>query len=862
MDPLTLLLQAAFYVAFAVSLVRWLSRRGSLELAVALVFAPVAGLFALSFVNGLAPALTPVVRPALIFLLLLQPWFVVHLVSQLRPVPARLSWLVLAGSVACSLLVLSFTGVAVVTLGVVAFFFAVQAASALRLGQESRRRIGVARVRLAIAAVATFLFGAAILFSGAAQAASGASTNASWVSIVTRTMALAAGIGYLIAFIPPDWLRRQAYRAMAFNVMRNLVAPDTEVTAGALWRDLAASAREILGARRVVILTTPDGPPLASVGELDPAAPPPPPRPEGRIWELVGWIVDTFSNPPSVFSRVEVPLRPETESEHLVADVDGRPLFVEDDIALLSLLGSLTAKAVDREDALITLGQARSALEESAATRASEARFRALLEADPNAVLALDTQETVLWATRQAGELFGGAPASIAGMPLADLVAVPHDLRQAGTEARPVYRADTTGKRLDGTHFPAELARTTFELDGQEFELAVVSDVSWRQEAAQIRDRFLGILSHELRTPVTSIYGGTQLLLRRGSRLDEETRNELLVNVAAESERLQRMIENLVALARIERGAETAPARPVLIDRVIRDLIERERQLWPELTIQLEVGHPVQMVAADEEYVGQIVRNLLTNAAKYSGPGSIITVMLEDAEDEVLIRVCDNGPGIDEAESDKLFSLYYRAAHQAAVAPGAGIGLFICRELVSLMGGRIWAKARPEGGSEFGFSVPAYVDEPDPSYQVRELPPEDEVSEPVPAVANGPGATSPSPDAPSPVGPASPSPAPAFGVGATASFSSFTPPRPASAYAADSGARSTSTARTRASLAEKATRSPEEGVPAPSVDRASERPSASEPVGGSRPASPSANGSTPKSTNGSAPKPSERLAHT
>jgi signal transduction histidine kinase len=280
-----------------------------------------------------------------------------------------------------------------------------------------------------------------------------------------------------------------------------------------------------------------------------------------------------------------------------------------------------------------------------------------------------------------------------------------------------VFRAETTGHRLDGTDFPAEIARTAFELDGRPFQLAVVSDVSWRQAAAQIRDRFLGVLSHELRTPVTSIYGGTQLLLGRGARLDEETRTELLVGVAAESERLQRMIENLVALARIERGAEFSAGRPVLLDRVIGDIIRRERQLWPDLTITLDVPTPVQMVEAEEEYIAQIVRNLISNAAKYGGPGSMIEVELEDDPDgSVAVRVCDNGPGLGDEDAEKLFSLYYRSASHAAVAPGAGIGLFICRELVTLMGGRIWATSRPEGGAEFGFTLPAYVDEPDPSY--------------------------------------------------------------------------------------------------------------------------------------------------
>jgi len=719
-DPFTIVLQLLFYLVFAVSLWRWITRRGPLELAVAAVFAPIAALFLLTLINGLAPNLTPVVRPALIVLLFLQPWFVVHLVDQIRPVSDRVSWIVLAGCVLSAAVVVLFPSIRLLTLAAVVFFFAVQAAAAGRLAGDSRRRTGVARVRLATAAVATALFGFAILLSGVVSAATG-SGSGSTVQVITRSIALLAGLGYLVAFVPPAWLRRQAYRVMAFDLMRNLVAPSADTGPGRLWADLAASAREMLGARRVTILSAPDGLPLATVGDAEEAT-----KPVGRErpapTTLAARIREAFRSKGGVVTKVEVALRPDAEREHLVADIEGRALFAEDDVALLSMLGSLTARAVDREESLITLGQARSALEESAAIKASEARFRALLEADPNAVLALDEHQAVVWATRQAGELFGGEASALSGVALADLVAIPHDVRAATSGERPVYRADTTGRRLDGTHFPAEIARTPFELEGQPFEFAVISDVSWRHEAAQIRDRFLGVLSHELRTPVTSIYGGTQLLLGRGARLDEETRTELLVSVAAESERLQRMIENLVALARIERGAEFAPARPVLLDRVIRDLIDRERQLWPELTIRLNIPSPVQMVSAEEEYLGQVVRNLLSNSAKYSGAGSTIDVEIIDAENEVNVFVRDNGPGIADEESDKLFSLYYRAAHQAATAPGAGIGLFICRELVTIMGGRIWARSRPEGGAEFGFSLPVYVDEPDPSFDTVEAP--------------------------------------------------------------------------------------------------------------------------------------------
>jgi PAS domain S-box-containing protein len=709
LDPITTALQLGFYVLFLASVVQYVRYRGPLQLSVLAIFGSFAALFALSFLNTLQPAIAPIARPVLIAILFAQPFLVLRLIAQIRPIRAVVQQAAFLGAVIaweCVTLVPPIAATlgepagptlrTIGTLYAIAYFFAVEVGAAAWLARESRRRFGVARIRVASAAVATGLFGASILIAGLASVGRPPGATASVdAQTVTRFLAFIAAAGYLAAFVPPAWFRRIVNRAASYQLVRNLVAPATTATAGSLWTDLAVTAREILGARRVSILSAgPDGP-LAVVGDSAPFS-------------------RSVGGRQPILSTVEFEIRPgDPMTERLVAEVEGRPLFVGDDVNLLVDLGSLTGHAIEREEMLIGLGEARREAEESRTIRASEARFRALLEADPNAILALDEESKVTWATRLAGELFGAPVDRLIGVPLSELVALPREESTTSTGERPVFRAETTGRRMDGTHFPAEMARSSFELDGRPFQVAVISDVSWRHEADQIRDRFLGVLSHELRTPVTSIYGGTQLLLGRGARLDPETRNELLVSVAAEAERLQRMIENLVAMARIERGGDFGGARPVLLERIINQLVEREKALWPEVTIRLASNGPVQMVAADEEYLAQIMRNLLSNAAKYSGSGSTVEVSLEDAEGEVLVRVRDDGPGITEEDADRLFGLYFRSATAAATAPGAGIGLFVCRELVATMGGRIWARPLPEKGAEFGFSIPAYVDELD-----------------------------------------------------------------------------------------------------------------------------------------------------
>ena len=111
-------------------------------------------------------------------------------------------------------------------------------------------------------------------------------------------------------------------------------------------------------------------------------------------------------------------------------------------------------------------------------------------------------------------------------------------------------------------------------------------------------------------------------------------------------------------------------------------------------------------MSADPTYVEQVVRNMLSNAAKYGGINSIVEVHAVRGEDEVMVRVLDDGPGFPIEERERLFELFYRSAKTATTAGGAGIGLFVCARLVAAMGGRTWAAQRETGGGEFGFALP------------------------------------------------------------------------------------------------------------------------------------------------------------
>jgi signal transduction histidine kinase len=232
------------------------------------------------------------------------------------------------------------------------------------------------------------------------------------------------------------------------------------------------------------------------------------------------------------------------------------------------------------------------------------------------------------------------------------------------------------------------------------------------QRAKELREAFIGVISHELRTPITTIYGLSKMLHSRGTSLDPDVFQRAIEDVEAEADRLRRLVEDLLVLSRAERGAVEMQGEPLGIAHILRRAVEAEQQRLGDQRIEF-VGGPLPVVLGEETYVEQIVRNLLTNAAKYSQSSATIRVLAESAGDEVVIRVLDEGIGIAGPDAERMFDLFYRSASASKIAGGAGIGLFVCRQLVEAMGGRIWAAPREEGGTEVGFALPVHHDDPD-----------------------------------------------------------------------------------------------------------------------------------------------------
>jgi PAS domain S-box-containing protein len=340
--------------------------------------------------------------------------------------------------------------------------------------------------------------------------------------------------------------------------------------------------------------------------------------------------------------------------------------------------------------------------------RARSAELRAIIESMREAVLVYNDAGDIVLTNQALLELLGEPIARYED--LARLLgAFEGQLPELAKASEPVeIRTEQPLRWLEVTAYRAV---PSGEGDTSGSTVMLLRDVTEQRQAQLAQEAFMGILSHELRTPVTTIFGVTKILRRRRPEASAEV-EDLLGDVEAESERLYRLVEDLLVLSRAQAGRISLEPEPVLLQHVVRTTLESERRTSAGVTFVEHVARDLPPIAGDRTYVEQIVRNLVGNAVKY-GPdgGAQVVVEAEMAGDQVLLRVLDQGPGLSEEDPQQLFELFYRSPSTARSRPGAGIGLYVCRILIEAMGGRIWARTRPEGGSEFGVSLPVFEEQ-------------------------------------------------------------------------------------------------------------------------------------------------------
>ncbi|WP_448950868.1 DUF4118 domain-containing protein [Labrys neptuniae] len=213
------------------------------------------------------------------------------------------------------------------------------------------------------------------------------------------------------------------------------------------------------------------------------------------------------------------------------------------------------------------------------------------------------------------------------------------------------------------------------------------------EESEKLRSALLSSLSHDLRTPLASITGAVTTLRQLGTKMDEESRSDLLASIEEEAARLSRFVANLLDMSRLEAGALNAKRDLLDVADVVRTAVERARKAFPSRVIEMSLATDLPPVRGDQALLGQVLFNLLDNAHKYGGEDSPTAVFARREDDQVVLAITDQGKGIPTADLEKIFDKFYRRGKVDGRAPGTGLGLSISRGFIEAMGGSITAES-------------------------------------------------------------------------------------------------------------------------------------------------------------------------
>jgi two-component system sensor histidine kinase KdpD len=241
---------------------------------------------------------------------------------------------------------------------------------------------------------------------------------------------------------------------------------------------------------------------------------------------------------------------------------------------------------------------------------------------------------------------------------------------------------------------------------------ARIEDARLEAEKSQARAALFSSVTHDLRTPLASIKASVTTLLQEDLDLDPEQRLELLRTVVEETDRLNRLIGNILELARVRAGALVPSKEPTALDEVVESVLHRMQPILREVKVRTLLRDAPD-IAADPVQIDQVLSNLIENAVRFSPPGGEVVVSVAPWHSSVRIRIVDHGPGIAPADRDRVFEAFARVgASDRDEAGGGGLGLAIAKAIVVAHGGRIWIEGVPAGGTALVFDLPVMQVQP------------------------------------------------------------------------------------------------------------------------------------------------------
>jgi PAS domain S-box-containing protein len=387
------------------------------------------------------------------------------------------------------------------------------------------------------------------------------------------------------------------------------------------------------------------------------------------------------------------------ESEYRVRGADGgyrwhlgRAVPIRDENGAIDFWIGTATDIHDRKNAEVEL--------------ARRARAARVLETIADGVVLLDNDENVVLWNAAAEAITGLAAKDVVGRTASDVLpGYAENVRSVHADGRP----ETIPVEVDGRELWLSFSAVRFD----EGVVYAFRDLTEDRAIERLRSDFVATVSHELRTPLAAIYGAAVTLRRPDLKLDDSLKDRLLGVVADESERLAQIVNDVLLASHLDSGQLHLKIERVDPAKVTEVVVEAARAHLPSgITLEVQTPRIVPPVAADEQQLVQVLGNLVENAIKYSPEGGPVTVKLSRSPRAVRWTVSDRGLGIPASERRRVFEKFYRLdPNMTRGIGGTGLGLYICRELVRRIDGRIWVEPNGRQGSTFVVEIPT-VKEP------------------------------------------------------------------------------------------------------------------------------------------------------
>jgi two-component system sensor histidine kinase VicK len=288
-----------------------------------------------------------------------------------------------------------------------------------------------------------------------------------------------------------------------------------------------------------------------------------------------------------------------------------------------------------------------------------------------------------------------------------DFMAYWYDLHEAlWKKELPNFSLEACLIRKDGKQIWCVVHTIRFVDHGEVMGHTIIEDITERKQLERHKDDFISTVSHELKTPLTSLKSQCQLLMRHVKKNDDGVANQMTTGMDKQITRLTRLIQDLITVSRVESGKLQPVVVQYKLREVVTDVVQEFATIAPDRHINVDASDQLEL-KGDKDKIHQVIYNLVSNAVKFSPKNMTIDISLKEKNSQAIVCIQDHGRGIPKESLNRIFDRFYKAETVSShLESGMGLGLYICTEIIKHQNGKLWVESEPNRGSTFCFTLP------------------------------------------------------------------------------------------------------------------------------------------------------------